>query len=176
MLVETASGANSRYPNRQPKPQKLREPLRGNFVAGEEHEFKVHLGIGGIPQDATLEDREKMTKIQNWWTSCELDTIPNRSLPIWRRPANPPHSAKNRVVQFKKWEILNYFRWERSQTVQSPACLKHAPERLIYCSCGVCFRPSPEQKLRKKILFEMMIVLRCFVPVDHSRGATHGES
>ena len=33
-------------------------------VVGEEHEFKVDLRIEGTPHDATLEDQERMTKIQ----------------------------------------------------------------------------------------------------------------
>ena len=66
VAAATASRANPRYTNRQPKPQKLRKPLRGIELpdAEDEHEFKVDFRIERIPQVAILEDRERMTKIQ----------------------------------------------------------------------------------------------------------------
>ena len=42
---------------------------------------------------------------------------------------------------------------------------------LLYCSCGVCLRPSPEQKQRIKTQFEVMTVPCYLVRVDYSRGA-----
>ena len=37
----------------------------GKLVAEEENPFKVDLRIQGIPQDAVLEDRERMSQIQD---------------------------------------------------------------------------------------------------------------
>ena len=45
---------------------------------------------------------------------------------------------------------------EMSETVQGQACLKHAPEGLIYYSCGVCLRLSPEQTQRIETQFDIM--------------------
>ena len=79
-LRENASGASPRYPNRQSKPQKLREAVaRIEFlVAEEKHEFKVDLRIEGIPQDAILEGHERMTKIQKMVDRQATSWIPYR--------------------------------------------------------------------------------------------------
>ena len=37
-----------------------------------------------------------------------------------------------------------------SGTVQCQYCLKHVPEGLIFCSCGICLRPDEEQIQRIK--------------------------
>ena len=50
------------------------------------------------------------------WTSCELDTKPNRSLTIWERQENSTSSAKHQNVQFENWEILNCMSWEMCPT------------------------------------------------------------
>ena len=136
-----------------PNTSSFGKPLRGIvlLVAEEEHEFKVDLRIEGIPQDAVLEAQDRMTKIQKtWWTSYELDTIPNRSLPIWEEE-NPPGSAKNRVVHFKNWEILNYISWRDIPNRSISRVLATRTSRidllLLWCVC-VCLKPSPEQKQR----------------------------
>ena len=57
-LAEQTQG----IPTDNPNTRSFGKPLRGIgllLVAEEEHEFKVDLRTGGIPQDAILEDREK---------------------------------------------------------------------------------------------------------------------
>ena len=124
-----------------------------------------------------LKIKEEWPKFKKWWTSCELNTKPNRSLPIWGRKVNPTGSAKNQDVQLKTLgNIELYELGEMSTTIECRACLKCAPEGLIYCSCGVCFMPSPEQRKRITIQFEVVSVPYYIVRVDYSRGAKHCES
>ena len=61
-LAEQAQGT----PTDNPTPRSVGKPLRGIElpVAEEEHEYEVDFRIEGIPQDAVVEDQERMTKIQ----------------------------------------------------------------------------------------------------------------
>ena len=63
-----------------------------------------------------------------------------------------------------------------SRTVQCQSCLKHAPEGLIFGSCGICLRPDEEQMQRITALFEAMIVPCYLAGVNCSRGERHGEA
>ena len=112
-----------------------------------------------------------MTKTQKRWTSCELVTKPNQSLPIWERGKSTKFSGESSRTIQELGNIELYDLGEISQTVLCQACLKHAPEGLIYCSCGVGFRPSPVQKQRIKTQFEVLTVPYYLVRVTYSRGA-----
>ena len=56
--------------------------------------------------------KKRWPKFKNWWTSYELDTMPNRSLPRLGRGENPTGSAQNPEIQFENREILNCMSWE----------------------------------------------------------------
>ena len=63
-----------------------------------------------------------------------------------------------------------------SRTVQCQSCLKHIPEGLIFCSCGICLRPDEEQIQRIKARLEAMTVLYYLARVNYSRGKRHGQA
>ena len=102
--------------------------------------FNVDLRIQGIPQNAVLEDQGRMTKIKNWWTSCELNTKPNRSLPILGKKENIQQVLRRtETYRLKIGEIWNCVIWEKfRKTIQCQPCLKNSPEGLVYCSGGEC--------------------------------------
>ena len=54
--------------------------------------------------------------------------------------------------------------------------MKHIPEALTFCSCGICLRPDEETIQRIKARFQALIVPYCFARVSRSRGKTHGET
>ena len=63
------------------------------------------------------------------------------------------------------------------RTVQCHSCLKHIPEGLIFCACGICLPPDGEQiqsiKARESRPRQFLAALRT---VDYSRGKRHGEA
>ena len=80
-----------------------------------------------------------------------------------------------RTIQ--KWEILNCMSWEIfPKTVLCQAYLNYALEGLLYCPCGVCFIPSPEQKRKIKTQFETMSVPFNTVREYDLREAKHRQS
>ena len=62
-----------------------------------------------------------------------------------------------------------------SRTVQCQSCLKHIPEGLIFCACGICLRPDEEQIQKIKARFQAMTVPCYLARVNYSRGKRHGE-
>ena len=62
------------------------------------------------------------------------------------------------------------------RTVQCHSCLKHIPEGLIFCSCGISLRFDEERIQKIKDRFQAMIVPYCLARVDYSRGKRHGEA
>ena len=79
-------------------------------AAGTRLQRKIHLKLisrfNEFHKLQYLKIRKECQKFWKWFTSCELDSKPNRSLEIWRRKDNPPNNSKN-------WEILNCMNWER---------------------------------------------------------------
>ena len=63
-----------------------------------------------------------------------------------------------------------------SRVVQCQSCLKHIPEGLIFCSCGICLRPVEELIQRIKARFEAMIIHYYLARLNYSRGNRHGEA
>ena len=63
-----------------------------------------------------------------------------------------------------------------SRTVQCHSWLKHIPEGLTFCSCGICLRPDEETIQRIKARFQAMIVLFHLARLNYSRGKKHGEA
>ena len=43
---------------------------------------------------------------------------------------------------------------QTSATIQCPSCLKHVPDGLNVCPCGVCLRPNRDTMNRIKVRFE----------------------
>ena len=57
-------------------------------------------------------------------------------------------ASKRTIRELENMEL--YELGEMYKTVQCQACLKYASEGLLYCLCGVCLIPSPEQTRKIK--------------------------
>ena len=65
---------------------------------------------------------------------------------------------------------------QNSRTVQRQSWLKHTPERLIFCACGICLQLDEEQNQRIKSRFEAVTVPCYLARVNYSRVKRHGEA
>ena len=140
-------------------------------------DFKVYFRIEGIPQDAILEDQERMTEIQKLVDYLRSGYHTESIIPGLGKTGQSTgfsEESSRTIQEMGNVELCEL--GETFRTVQCQACLKHEPEGLIYCSCGMCFRPSPEQKQRIKTQFEVVTVHHCPVRVNYSRGAKHCEN
>ena len=62
-----------------------------------------------------------------------------------------------------------------SVTIQCHSCLKHVPEGLKLCACGVCLRPDEDTINRIKARFQALIVPYHLARVNRARGKKHGD-
>ena len=63
-----------------------------------------------------------------------------------------------------------------SATTQCHSCLKHVPEGLKFCGCGVGLRPDEDTINRSKAIFLVLISPYLLARVNRSRGKRHGDA
>ena len=112
-----------------------------SHVEKKEPEFKVDLRIEGIAQDVILEDEERMGKVQvivhNFRNGSRTESIiedlgrPEKSIKFCEESSGTIHELGN---------IEAYELGQISRTVQCHSWLKHLPEGLIFCACGIWLR------------------------------------
>ena len=127
-------------------------------VEKEEPEFKVDLRIEGTAQDVILRCEERMEKTQEVVEKSEMARARNLFLKIWE---NRKLCEVQQRIKSHDHELCNielYELGEISRTVQCHSCLKHIPEGLTFCSCGVCLRLDEETIPRINARFQALIV------------------
>ena len=73
--ARSENNSQRRFEIKAAGPQQDSTRSTGKPVADEETPFEVDLRIQGMPQDAVIEDQERMSnKFKNWLARCELDT------------------------------------------------------------------------------------------------------
>ena len=82
---------------------------------------------------------------------------------------NRARRARNLKRPSKKLGKIELIEWgEVSTNIQCSACAKYCPEGQLYCTCGICIKPSKDEKRRIKN--------HHVVKKNYSRGAKHGAS
>ena len=115
--------------------------------------------------------KKEWVKFKKWLTNYDLDTTANQSLKIWEKTGESiKFSEESSRIILELGNIELHELGEISRTVQCQSCLKHVPEGLVLCSCGMCLRPSEEQTQRIKTQFKVLIVLCYHARVNYSRG------
>ena len=71
---------------------------------------------------------------------------------------NPTGPVRNPKDNSEIGEIELYDLGDVSKKTQRPSCSKSWPEGLLYCTCGVCLRPAPEQKRKIKSEFDVLSI------------------
>ena len=104
-----------------------------------------------MSQDAVHTDQEIMTRIQTlveklqagYHAKSIIDDLGKK------RTSNTLSKASRRTI--KELGIFELYQLgEISKTVQCPTCLRYVEEGIVYCTCGVCFMPSPEKTKKSK--------------------------
>ena len=152
---------NQGTPTDNPEPPSIWKHMRSAelLVEKEDPEFSVDLSIERIAQDVILKDEERMEQIQKavdklrtgYHTNPIIEDLEKtgKSIKFSEESSRTTHELGN-IEMHELGQI--------SRTVQCQSCLKHVPEGLIFCSCGICLRPDEEPIQRIKARFEAMIV------------------
>ena len=73
----------------------------------------------------------------------------------------------------KKWERSYSLNWEKFLRKYSARPAPCTGQRDLYCTCGICSRPSKEQKHKTKENIEVLSIRYHNVKKNYSRGAKH---
>ena len=140
-------------------------------VEKEEPEFKVDLRTEGIAQDVILEDEERMGQIQE---VVEKRRNGSRTKSILEDLGKPENSMKFSEDSSRTIHVLGNIELHEfgqiSRTLQCHSCLKHIPEGLTFCSCGICLRLDEETIQKINARFQTLIVPCYLARVNYSRG------
>ena len=82
------------------------------------------------------------------------DIAPIPSSTIWKKKGifkTFSESSRRTIKEVGNIEFCEL--GETFKTSQCPSCLKYSKEGTVYCSCGICLTPSPEQteKIKNRI-------------------------
>ena len=125
-----------------------------NRFVREKDSFQVDLRVHGVSQDATYKDEERMTPIQIL-VDKQQDRYRTHSIinDLEKKGTSSTFSEASRRT-IKEMGSIEFFELgETVRTIQCSPCLKYCKEGTVYCSCGLCLMPSPEQteKIKNRI-------------------------
>ena len=89
----------------------------------------------------------------------------------FNRFSEDPKKTIQRLGNIELYEL-----GEVSKMTQCAPCSKYWPAGLLYCTCGVCFMLSLEQKRKINCQFEILSIPYFIVITDYSWGARYGQS
>ena len=165
-------------PTNNPEPPSILKQMRSSdSLVEKKPEFTVALRIEGFAQDPILKDEDRMDKnpkvvdklLFGYWTKSIIEVLENTE-----KSVKFSEDSSRTIEQLDNVELHELA--ERSRTVQCQSCLQDVPEGLIFCTCGMCLRPSEEQTQRIKTQFAGMKVPFYHARVNYSRGKRHGEA
>ena len=143
-------------PTDNPEPPSIWKQMRSaeSPVEKEEPELKVDFRIEGFAQDVILEDDERMVKIKKMVDKLRTGYHTKSSTEDVGAEKSIKFSEESSRTINELGHIELHELGQISRTVQGQSCLKHIPEGLIFCSCGLCLQPDEEQIQKFKARFE----------------------
>ena len=135
--------------------------------------FKVHLRVEGVPEDVILKDEEQMKQINE-----TVEKLKDGSTSVLDdlKYVDRIFSEESSRVIYEMGNVEMFELGQISMTVQCHSCLKHVPEGLKLCGCGVRRRPDEETINKIRARFQALIVPYYLTQVKRSRGKKHGEA
>ena len=145
-------------------------------VVDKKPQIEIDVRVEGVSQDAILQDEEKLRQSTKSWKSFKWDQAQNPFVTICRKKGNMIFSEESsRAI----YEIGNMELVELRQTsaaIQCPSCLKHVPEGLNMCPCGVWLRSNQSTMDRIRAASTALKTSYYRTSVILSRGRKSGHS
>ena len=124
----------------------------------EKLEFKVEIRIEGVAQRCNLEGRRANGK-----NHTSIGKVEKRFTP-------EIYSARSGNLKIPMTFSEESRRVINEMGVQCHSCLKHLPEELKFCGCGVCLRPDEDTINRINARFQALTAPYYLARVHRSRG------
>ena len=124
--------------------RKLRDTATRTVLKERRTRFKSISEFVECHETSSTRTRSGWPKYRHKWTSCKIDIAPIPLPTIWERKVYPTRSAKHRGAPSKKCATLNFTNLAK-HSEQLNAHRAWSIPKNVYCLCGVCLMPSPEQ-------------------------------
>ena len=138
-------------------------------------QFEIYLRVEGVSQDAILQDEEKMKEINKKLeklksgscTKSIRNDLSKSNMIFSEELSRALHEMGNmNVIELR----------QTSATTRCPSCLKHVPEALNVCQCGVWLRPNQRTLDRIRTEFTAFETPYYRASVVISRGMNSGHN
>ena len=129
----------------------------------------------GVSQDAILKDEEQMTEINKKLEELRIGSCTNSICDDLKKQGDMIFSEESSRVIYEMGFLELIELRQTSATIRCPSCLKHVPEELNMCPCGVWLRPNQSTMDRIEARFAALIKPHCRANF-HPRGKKHGHN
>ena len=137
-------------------------------------QVEIDLRVAGVSQDAILQNKEKMKEINKQLEKLRIGSC-TKSIFNDLSKGNTIFSEESRrtIYEMSNLELIELR--QTSATVQCPSCLKHVPEGLNMCQCGVWLRPNQRTMDRIRAAFAALKTpyYRTAVPLSNGKKCGH---
>ena len=128
-----------------------------------------------MSQEAIYRDTDRMTRTQSLVDKLQAGHHTKSIIDDFgKKGTSHVFSEASRRTIKELGNIEIYELGEISTTVQCTTCLRYSEEGTIFCTCGVCLMPLPDQIKKIKNRFEIMSNPFYFMKEEDSRGSRHG--
>ena len=154
-----------------------RKPVLNSVpLVDRKSQFEIDLRAEGVSQDAILQDEEQMKEIYKKLESWELDHAQKSIRNELKKKGDMIFSEESSRAIYEMGNLDLIELRQTSATFQCPSCLKHIPEGLGMCLCGVWLRPNQDAMDRIRATFAALKTPYCRTAVTLSRGRKHGHN
>ena len=137
--------------------------------------FEIDLRVEGVPQDAILQDEEQMKEMTKKLVKLKSGSCTKSSRDDLKKKSHMIFIEESSGLLFDMFNLELIELRQTSATIQFRSCLKHIPEGLNMCPCGVRLRPNQDTMNQSKARFEALITPYYRAKL-HSRGKRHGHN
>ena len=138
-------------------------------------QFEIDRRVGGVSQDAILQDEEKMKeineKLEKFNMGSSTKSIRND---LSKSDMIFSEESSRAIYEMGNMELIELR--QTSATLQCLSCLKHVPQGLNMCQCGVWLRPNQCTMDRIRTAFAALKTPYYRAPVFISRGKKSGHN
>ena len=139
----------------------------------KEPQFEIDLREEGASQDAILQDEEKMKNIHENLEKLRIGSCTRNDL----SKGNMFFSQESRRATDEMGNLELIELRQTLATIQRLSCLKHVPEGLNMCLCGVWLRPNQQStRDRIRVAFAALKTPYCRTAITLSSGEKSGHN
>ena len=139
-------------------------------------QFQIDLRVEGAPQDAILQDEEQMKEINKKLEKLRIGSCTKSIRDDLKKKGDMIFSEESSRATYEVGNLELIEQRQTSATIQCLSFLKHIPDGLNMCLCGVWIRPNQDTTDRIRATFAALKTPYYRTAITLSRGKKHGHN